>query len=39
MDRLIALYVARGQSAEAAKWRKERQALEASVAPKEVQKP
>ncbi len=38
-DRLIALYEARGQSVEAARWRKERQALEAAAAPKEVKKP
>jgi hypothetical protein len=38
-DRLIALYEARGQPVEAARWRKERQALEASAAPKEAKKP
>jgi hypothetical protein len=37
-DRLIALYEARGQPVEAARWRKERQTLEASAAPKEVKK-
>jgi eukaryotic-like serine/threonine-protein kinase len=32
-DRLAALYEARGNTAEAAKWRKERQALEAPASP------